>query len=136
MCPYGKILFCSAADSILMPPTIPIASLNRYTPRNPKITQESTWCQQFILQILPKWGDANFCRLEKAIFMCFLKKTQFSSQTVDFRIKHVIHVWKAYASAVNLSYLETILMHPTRRQNMLANCTQLSATSEILTYVA
>ena len=28
-----------------------------------------------------------------------------------------IHIGKAYASTVNFSYLETILVHPTRRQS-------------------
>ena len=32
-----------------------------------------------------------------------------------FRLKHVIHVWKAYESTVNSSYLEIILVYPTRR---------------------
>ena len=36
---------------------------------------------------------------------------------VNFRLKDVIHIWKAYASAANLSYLETNLVLPTRRQN-------------------
>ena len=31
-----------------------IASLNRYTPRNPKTTQHLTWCQRFGVQGLPK----------------------------------------------------------------------------------
>ena len=37
-------------------------------------------------------------------------------KTVDFCLQHVIHNWKAYASAVNSSYQETILVHPTRPQ--------------------
>ena len=37
---------------------------------------------------------------------------------VDFRpYIFVIHIWKAYASMVNFSYQETILVHPTRRQS-------------------
>ena len=35
---------------------------------------------------------------------------------VDFLLKHVTHILKGYASTVNFSYLETILVHPTRRQ--------------------
>ena len=47
--------FCRpAADSILMPTTFPIASLNRYTPNFSGVTQKLTWCQQFGLQIFPK----------------------------------------------------------------------------------
>ena len=46
--------FRPAADSILMPPTFPIASLNRYTPNFSGVTQKLTWCQQFGLQIFPK----------------------------------------------------------------------------------
>ena len=36
---------------------------------------------------------------------------------VDFCLYPVIHILKAYASAVNLGYLENILVHPMRRQN-------------------
>ena len=47
--------FCQpAADSILMPPAFPIASLNRYTPKFSWVPQKLTWCQQFGLQIFPK----------------------------------------------------------------------------------
>ena len=35
-------------------------------------------------------------------------------QTVDLHLEHLIH-WKAYT--VNMSYLEPILVHPTRRHN-------------------
>ena len=53
--------FCrSAAVSILMPPTFYIASLHRYTPKVLKVLQKWIWCQQFGLQVLPKWGDADF----------------------------------------------------------------------------
>ena len=41
----------------------------------------------------------------------------FPGQTIDFHLKHVKHIWKVYASAVNLSYLETILVHLMRRQS-------------------
>ena len=34
-----------AADSILMPPTFPMARLNRYTPNFSGVTQKLTWCQ-------------------------------------------------------------------------------------------
>ena len=43
-----------AADSILMPPTFPIARLNRYTPNFSGVTQKLTCCQQFGLHIFPK----------------------------------------------------------------------------------
>ena len=42
------------AVSILMPPTFPISSLNRYTPKFSGLTQKLAWCQQFGLQVLPK----------------------------------------------------------------------------------
>ena len=46
--------FCRpAAHSILIPPTFPIASLNRYTPNFSGVPQKLTWCQQFGLQIFP-----------------------------------------------------------------------------------
>ena len=40
-----------------MPPTFHIARLNRYTPNFSGVSQKLTWCQQFGLQIFPKWGD-------------------------------------------------------------------------------
>ena len=43
-----------AADSILMPPTFPIACLNRYTPNFSGLPQKLTWCQQFGLPDLSK----------------------------------------------------------------------------------
>ena len=75
------------------------------------------------------WRVKNFhffrihCHLQR--ICCDLLRTHFwcHSQTADFRI--------SYASAVNLSYLETILVHPTRLQKF-AGSTQLSATSETL----
>ena len=71
--------FCRpAADSILMPPTFPIARLNRYTPNFSGVPQKLTWCQQFGLQIFPKWGDADICRLEMAVFRCFFGRNKFS----------------------------------------------------------
>ena len=36
---------------------------------------------------------------------------------VDFRLQHVMRIWKAYASGVNFSYQETILLHTMRRQS-------------------
>ena len=67
-----------AADSILMPPTFPIARLNRYTPNFSGLPQNLTWCQQFGLQIFPKWGDADIFRLEMAVFRCFFGRNKFS----------------------------------------------------------
>ena len=42
--PLAKKLLRSAADSILMPPTFHITSLNRYTPRKLTTAREWTWC--------------------------------------------------------------------------------------------
>ena len=67
-----------ATDSILMPPTFHIARLNRYTPNFSGVPQKLTWCQQFGLQIFPKWGDADICRLEMAVFRCFFLLNKFS----------------------------------------------------------
>ena len=36
---------------------------------------------------------------------------------VDFRLWHVIHIWKAMNHSYHLGYLETILVRPTRPQN-------------------
>ena len=55
ICVAARDFFCRpAADSILIPPTFPIASLNRYTPNFSGVPQKLTWCQQFGLQIFPK----------------------------------------------------------------------------------
>ena len=67
-----------AADSILMPP--PFHSLNRYTPKFSGRPQKLTCCQQFGLQIFPKWGDADIFRLEMAVFKCFFGRNKFSRQ--------------------------------------------------------
>ena len=53
-CRFDKKNRRPAADSILMPPTFPIARLNRYTPNFSGVPQKLTWCQQFGLQIFPK----------------------------------------------------------------------------------
>ena len=55
ICMATREFFCRhAADSILKPPTFPIARLNRYTPNFLGLSQKLTWCQQFGLQIFPK----------------------------------------------------------------------------------
>merc|ERR1712016_294618 len=74
-----RIFFCRpAADSILMPPTFHIPRLNHYTPNFSGVPQKLTWCQQFDLQIFPKLGDADICRLEMAVFRCFFGQNKFS----------------------------------------------------------
>ena len=35
---------------------------------------------------------------------------------VDFRVKHLIHNWKAMTLSYNLAYQETVLVHHTRCQ--------------------
>ena len=61
-----------------MPPTFPIASLNRYTPNFSGVPQKLTWCQQFGLQIFPKWGDADIWPQKNAVFRCFFGLNKFS----------------------------------------------------------
>ena len=95
-----------------MPSSFPRASLNRYTPKFSGEAQKLTWCQQFGIQIFPKKVMPIFV----AVFSVLLDLISSPGQTVDLRLQHVIHIWKAYASAVNFSYQETILWHPTRRQ--------------------
>ena len=53
-CRFGEKVRRPAADSILMPPTFPIARLNRYAPNFSGLPQKLTWCQHFGLQIFPK----------------------------------------------------------------------------------
>ena len=77
-CRLGEKVRRPAADSILMPATFPIARLNRYTPKFSGVPQKLTWCQQFGLQVLPKWGDANIWPLKKAVFRCFFGQNKFS----------------------------------------------------------
>ena len=69
-----------------MPPTFPIARLNRYTPNFSGVTQKLTLGQQFGLHIFPKWGDADIFRLEMAVLGVFLDEISFPGQTVDFRL--------------------------------------------------
>ena len=76
--PLAFFFWRAAADSILMPPTFHIARLNRYTPNFSGVPQKLTWCQQFGLQIFPKWGDADICPLEMAVFRCFFGRNKFS----------------------------------------------------------
>ena len=73
-----KKKYRARVPTILMPPTFPIASLNRYTPNFSGVPQKLTWCQQFGLQIFPKWGDADICPLEMAVFRCFFGRNKFS----------------------------------------------------------
>ena len=61
-----------------MPPTFTVASVNHYTPMFTGIPQRLTWCQQFGLQIFPKWGDADFFHKEMAVFRCFFWLNKFS----------------------------------------------------------
>ena len=69
ICVSARDFFCRpAADSILMPPTFPIASLNRYTPNFSGVPQKLAWCQQFGLQIFPKLGDAHNCPQKNRCF--------------------------------------------------------------------
>ena len=77
-CPLGKKNRRPAADSILMPPTFHIARLNRYTPNFSGVPQKLTWCQQFGLQIFPKWGDAEKPPQKYAVFRCFFGRNKFS----------------------------------------------------------
>ena len=76
--PPPKKKYRARVPTILMPQTFPIASLNRYTPNFSGVGQKLTWCQQFGLQIFPKWGDADICPLEMAVFRCFFGRNKFS----------------------------------------------------------
>ena len=61
-----------------MPPTFPIARLNRYTPNFSGVPQKLTWCQQFGFGIFPKWGDAHILPKKNAVFRCFFLLNKFS----------------------------------------------------------
>ena len=83
-CPFGKKNRWPAADSILMLPTFHIACLNRYTPNFSGVTQKLTWCQQFGLQIFPKWDYAHILPQKNAVFRCFFGQNKFSSKRSTF----------------------------------------------------
>ena len=83
---FAKKIRWPAADSILMPPTFPIARLNRYTQNFLGVPQKLTWCQQFGLQIFPKWGDAEKPPQKTLFLGVFLDEISFPGQTVDFRL--------------------------------------------------
>ena len=72
--PFFVVVKVNLISSIWMPPTFPIASLNRYTPNFSGVPQKLTWCQQCGLQIFPKWGDAHICPQKNAVFRCFWTK--------------------------------------------------------------
>ena len=80
---FAKKIRWPAADSILMPPTFPIANLNRYTPQFSGEPHKLTWYQQFGLQIFPKWGGADFLLQKNAVFS-FFGLNKFSRPNVDF----------------------------------------------------
>ena len=72
-----KIRWPTASDSIFIPPTFPIASMNRYTRKYSGVLEKLTWFQQFGLQIFPKEGDADFFAAEKRLFLgIFLLKKE------------------------------------------------------------
>ena len=79
-----------------MPITFYIAHLNRYTPKFSEVPQKLTFCQQFGLQLLPKWGDADFFPFKKAFFRCILDTIHFLGQTVDYHLYNVMHIQNAY----------------------------------------
>ena len=62
------------------------------------------------MQLLPKSDNRDTLLPKQAVFGCF------SGQTVDVRLLHVIHIWKAMTLSYNLAYQEIILVHPTRHQ--------------------
>ena len=66
-----------SAASIYMPPIFHMASFNRYTPKFSGVPQMLTCCQKAGLQIVPKWGDADFWPLKKAVFRCFFLLNKF-----------------------------------------------------------
>ena len=55
------------------------------------IPQKLTWCQQFGLQIFPKWGDADIFRLEMVVFRCFLDQISFPAKrsTFTYSMSHI-----------------------------------------------
>ena len=67
-----------------MVPTFHIASLNRYTPNFSGVTPKLTWCQQFGLQVLPKWGDADFLLLKRPFLGVFWTKYIFPAKRSTF----------------------------------------------------
>ena len=69
---------------------LPNSSFEPLYPNVSGAPQKFTWHQQFSLQLLPKWGDADLFRLKKTILRCFFGLNSFPSHTVNFRLNHVI----------------------------------------------
>ena len=109
--PHPQKNYGARVPTIFMPPTFPIASLNRYTPNFSGVPQKLTWCQQFGLQIFPKWGDAHILPQKNAVFRCFFWLNKFSrpNSWLSPIACHTSYIWKAMTLSHNLAY-------PTRRQ--------------------
>ena len=130
-------MFQPAADSILMPLTFPIASLNRYTPNFSGVPQKLTWCQQFGLQIFPKWGDAHICPQKNAVFRCFFGQNKFSWSNgllSPFAMSYIFG--KLWHSAIIWPIRKSFQSILQGVRFLLANHTLLSGTSENESYVA
>jgi len=118
-----------------MLPTFHIARLNRYTPKFSGVPQKLTWCQQFGLQVLPKWGDANIWPLKKAVFRCFFGLSRFPGQTVDFRLSMSYIFGKLWHLAIIWPIRKSFKCILQGVRFLLANHTRLSPTSENDSYI-
>ena len=78
---------------------------------------ELNQCQQLGIQVLPKSGNPDSLPPKQAVLGVFFYKICFLGQTINFRLQHVIYIWKALTLSYSLAFLEIILMHPTRRQS-------------------
>ena len=115
-----------------MLPTFRIARLNCYTPKFSGVPQKLTWCQQFGLQVLPKWGDANIWPLKKAVFRCFFGLKKFS-QTFAYSMSYIFG--KLWHSAIIWPIRKSFQCIPQGVRFLLAKQTWLSGTSDNESYI-
>ena len=112
-----------------MPPTFHIARLNRYTPNFSGVGQKLTWCQQFGLQIFPKWGDAEKPPQKNPFFRCFFWQNKFSRPNSRL-LPIACHIFlESYDTQLSFK----CILRGVRV--LLENRTQLSTTSQTLTYL-
>ena len=112
----GKIIRRLAAVTILMPPTFHIAHLKRYVHKFSEVPQKLTCCERFGLQLLLN-TEYIFVTPERRSEGLFLDEMNFSGETIDFRLKHAIHIPKAMHLRLKMKCLGAILVYPVRRQN-------------------
>ena len=102
-CPWGILswgILSFGAKCLLA--TLDLVNLNRYTQKFSGVPQKFTWWYSLASRSSKKWDDADFWPLKKSIVRCFLESIHFPGQTANFRIQHIVHIWKVFELAVDL----------------------------------